>query len=177
MPTQITLHLDPCTVNSRKTLASLIHLHIPYTLQRISYFAGEHRTPAFRALNPCATLPCAVIDKDLVLTESNAIILYAAEVADSPAYPLADAKKRADINRWLFWEASVWFPACYTYLVQNVAQPLLGGTPDQEVLAAQEPRWNELAGLLEGRLRRNEEEAGEGEAWICGTGEEPSTLR
>lgn len=115
-----------------------------------------------------------MVDNDLVLTESNAIILYAAEVADSPAYPLGDAKKRADINRWLFWEASVWFPACYTYLVQNVAQPLLGGEPDKAVLEAQEPRWKELAGVLEGRLVENEKKGGEGEAWICGAGEEPT---
>lgn len=155
------LHLDPCTVNSRKVLAALAHLQTPYTLHKMSYFAGDHKAPSYLRINPCGTVPCAVVDGSLTLTESNAIILYAAELAgDTPAYP-RDAKARADIHRWLFWEASVWFASCYVYLVQNVAAPLLGGRPDAEVLKAQEPRWRELAGVLEGRLA----ETG---GWICG---------
>lgn len=161
MASSLEVHLDPCTVNSRKVLAALSHLKTPYTLKKMSYFGGDHKSPAYRKINPCATVPCAVIDGSLALTESNAIIVYAAELAgDTPAYP-KDIKKRADINRWLFWEASVWFASCYVYLVQNVAAPLMGGKPDESILKAQEPRWRELAGVLEGRL-------GETGKWLCG---------
>jgi hypothetical protein len=127
MSSSLEVHLDPCTVNSRKLLAALTLLETPYTLKKVDYFAGEHKSPEYKAINPCATVPCAVVDSSLVLTESNAIIVYAGDQAgDNPAYP-RDAKTRADINRWLFWETSVWFPSCYVYLIQNVVQPVRGG--------------------------------------------------
>ena len=66
-------------------------LAVPYTLKKVDYFAGAHKTPEFRAINPCATVPCAVIDESLVLTESNAIIAYAGEQpkTNDSAYPRA----------------------------------------------------------------------------------------
>jgi len=162
MSSSLEVHLDPCTVNSRKLLAALTLLETPYTLKKVDYFAGEHKSPEYKAINPCATVPCAVVDKSLVLTESNAIIVYAGDQAgDNPAYP-RDAKIRADINRWLFWETSAWFPSCYVFLIQNVVQPVLGNEPDISALKKEEPRWRELAGVLEQRLQRGERR------WLCG---------
>jgi glutathione S-transferase len=167
MSTTLEVHLDPCTVNSRKLLAALTLLQTPYTLKKVDYFAGEHKSSSYKAINPCATVPCAVIDNLLVLTESNAIITYAGDIAgDNPAYP-ADKKVRADIQRWLFWETSVWFPSCYVYLIQNVVQPVLGNQPDESVTKKEEPRWRELAGVLEQKLQKGDRK------WLCG-GEEPT---
>jgi glutathione S-transferase len=167
MSPSLEVHLDPCTVNSRKLLAALTLLDTPYTLKKVDYFAGEHKSSEYKAINPCATVPCAVIDNSLVLTESNAIIAYAGDLAgDNPAYP-ADKKIRADINRWLFWETSVWFPSCYVYLIQNVVQPVLGNAPDDSVTKKEEPRWRELAGVLEQKLQKGDRK------WLCG-GEEPT---
>jgi glutathione S-transferase len=167
MSTTLEVHLDPCTVNSRKLLAALTLLNTPYTLKKVDYFAGEHKSSSYKAINPCATVPCAVIDNSLVLTESNAIITYAGDIAgDNPAYP-ADKKVRADIQRWLFWETSVWFPSCYVYLIQNVVQPVLGNQPDESVTKKEEPRWRELAGVLEQKLQKGDRK------WLCG-GEEPT---
>lgn len=163
------VHLDPCTVNSRKVLAALALLNTPFTLKKVDYFAGEQKSPAYTVINPCATVPCAVVDNTLVLTESNAIIIYAGEALaaeNHPAYP-RDPKLRADINRWLFWETSVWFPSCYVYLIQNVVQPVLGNQPDASALRREEPRWRELAGVLEQRLAKGDRR------WLCG-GEHPT---
>lgn len=161
-PPSLEVHLDPCTVNSRKLLAALTLLKTPYTLKKVNFFSGEHKSDAFKAINPCATVPCAVVDKSLVLTESNAIITYIGDLAgDHPAYP-KDPKIRADIHRWLFWETSAWFPSCYIYLIQNVVQPVLGNSPDASALKREEPRWRELAGVLEQRLQRGERK------WLCG---------
>ena len=172
MASQIVLHLDPCTINSRKVLAAFDLLAVPYTLEKVDYFAGAHKTPEFRAINPCATVPCAVIDESLVLTESNAIIAYAGEQpkTNDSAYPKGDAKKRADVLRWLFWEATVWFPSCYVYLIENVVNPsCLGQAPDASALKKEEPRWRELAGILENKLLGG----GGSRKWLCG-GEEPT---
>jgi glutathione S-transferase len=176
MSSQIVLHLDPCTINSRKVLAALDLLAVPYTVKKVDYFAGAHKSPEFLAINPCGTVPCAVIDDNLVLTESNAIIAYASDLAASSpdanaaAFPTGDAKKKADVLKWLFWEASVWFPSCYPFLIENVVKPSRGeGAPDASALKKEEPRWRELASILEHKLLGG----GGGRKWLCG-GEEPT---
>ncbi len=147
------VYLDPCTVNSRKVLAGLALLGTEYKFNSINYFAGEHKSEEYKKINPKATVPAAS-DDHLILTESNAILQYAADLKGSPAYP-KDLKKRAEINCWLLWEASAWFPSCYVYLVEFVAKPLLKAEPDQSVIDAQEPRWRQLATILDNRLSQS----------------------
>jgi glutathione S-transferase len=59
------------------------------------------------------------------------------------------------VNRWLLWEASSWFPTCYIYLVQNVAIPLMKGEPDQKIIDAEADKFHRSAGILEARLSKN----------------------
>lgn len=145
------IHADPITINSRKVLAGLQFIGAPYDLVAMNFFAGDHTSPEHLKLNPNATVPVAV-DDDLVLWESNAILQYAADkVANADAYPV-DLKTRADANRWLLWEASVWFPCCYAFLVENVGKPMQGAEPDPDVLSAQTERFNALAAVADARL-------------------------
>jgi glutathione S-transferase len=154
------LYVDPITVNCRKVLAGLDLIGAPYELAHVDYFTGQQKEPAYTAINPNASLP-ALVDGDLVLWESNAILQYAADkVGNDTAYP-RDLKTRADINRWLLWESSSWFPSCYVYLVENCVKPLLGGKTDPAVLDAQEGQFHKLAGILDTRLADR--------AWITGS--------
>src|SRR2546423_14340078 len=73
------VYLDPCTVNSRKVLAGLDLLGTQYELNHVDYFTGAHKRPEFLAINPNGALPAAV-DGDLALSESNAILQYAADL-------------------------------------------------------------------------------------------------
>ena len=117
----------------------------------VDYFKGEQKDAAFTVLNPNASLP-ALVDGELVLWESNAILQYAADkVSAESAYP-RDLQTRADINRWLLWESSSWFPSCYVYLVENCVKPLLGSHPHAAVLDAQAAQFHKLAGILDARL-------------------------
>jgi glutathione S-transferase len=153
------VHLDPCSVNSRKVLAGLDLLGTKFNTTVVSYVAAEHKTAEYKKINPCATLPTAV-DGTLVITESNAILQYAADLEGNPAYP-KDLKQRASVNRWLLWEASVWFPSCYLYLNENIVKPLFGLAPDQVALNANAPRWTELAGILNDQLAKTKWVAGD----------------
>ena len=154
------VYLDPCTINSRKVLAGLDLIGAQYHYNFINYFEGGQKDPEFvKNINPFATVPAAV-DGDLYLTESNAILQYTADVNDSPAYP-RDLKQRADVNRWLLWETSSWFPSCYVYVVQNVVQPLLGNKPDESVIAGESEKWNKLAGALDYVLGKHKFIAGD----------------
>ncbi|OSZ67348.1 glutathione S-transferase family protein [Hydrogenophaga sp. IBVHS2] len=145
------IYADPITVNCRKVLAGLDLMGAPYELHLVDYFKGEQKSDAYTAINPNQSIP-AMVDGDLVLWESNAILQYAADKNGvSSAYP-TDLKTRADINRWLLWESSSWFPSCYVYLVENCVKPLLGGAADPAVLAAQDAQFHKLAGILDARL-------------------------
>ncbi len=155
------IYADPITVNCRKVLAGLDLMGADYTLSKVDYFKGEQKGDAYVAINPNAALP-AMKDDDLVLWESNAILQYAADKQGrADLYPtgLAD---RADVNRWLLWEAGAWFPTCYVYLVENCVKPLLGGAPDQAILDGEADNFHKLAGILDARLAQN--------AWVCGDG-------
>ena len=147
------VYLDPCTVNSRKVLAGLALMGTEYNFNHINYFTGAHKSDEYKKINPNGTLPAAS-DGDLILTESNAILQYAADLHGSSAYP-KDIKVRADINRWLFWEASTWFSTCYVYLVEFVVKPLLKTEPDQAAIDAHEPKWLQLATILDDRLSKS----------------------
>jgi glutathione S-transferase len=153
------LLLDPRTINSRKALAGCKLVGAEYKLNRLDYFQAEQTSAEFVAINPMASMP-ALKDGDFTLWESNAILQYAAEkVGNTSAYP-TDLQTRADVNRWLLWESSSWFPSCYKYVVENCVKPLLGGETDQSVLDAEEPNFHKLAGILDARLA--------GSRYMCG---------
>lgn len=153
------IYADPITVNCRKVVAGLKLMGVDYNLVKVDYFAGEQKGEAYRAINPNASLP-ALKDGDLVLWESNAMLQYAADKHRKLEQYPADPAVRADINRWLFWEASAWFPSCYVYLVEHCVKPLLGDRPDPAVIAGEAENFHKLAGILDARLA--------GRDWLCG---------
>jgi glutathione S-transferase len=154
------IYADPITVNCRKVLAGLDLIGATYERVHVDYFKGEQKLPAYTSINPNASLP-ALVDGELVLWESNAILQYVADkVGNEAVYP-RDLKVRADINRWLLWEAANWFPSCYVFLVENCVKPLLGGAADPAVLEAQLGQFHKLAGILNTRLAVHQ--------WIAGT--------
>ncbi len=155
------VYLDPCTVNCRKVLAGLDLMGAPYERVHVDYFAGDQKKPEFLAINPNAALPAAT-DGDLALSESNAILQYAADVNGASQHYPKDLKQRADINRWMLWEAATWFPSCYVYLVEHVVKPLLGAQPDASIIGKEAPNWHKLAGILDARLARSKWLAGDG---------------
>jgi len=127
---------------------------MPYTLKHVDYFTGAHKKPEFLAINPNGAVP-ALVDGDFALSESNAILQYAADLVGSDKHYPKDLKQRADINRWLLWESSTWFPSCYTYLVEYVVKPLLNARPDETIIEKETPNWHRLAGILDARLAKS----------------------
>lgn len=149
----IQVYCDPCTVNSRKVLAGLEQMKADYNQNYINYFTGQHKSAEYKKINPCATVPSAT-DGDLTITESNAILQYAADISGAESMYPKDLKKRALINKWLLWEACQWFPSCYIYLVEYVVKPLLQAEPDQKVIDGESERFNTLAGILNDQLSK-----------------------
>lgn len=145
------LYYDPITVNCRKVVAGLDLIGASYESEVLDYFGGDHKKETFLTVNPNGELP-ALVDGNLTLWESNAILVYASEkLGNTTVYPM-DPKVRADMTRWMLWESGKWFGSCYVYLVENVVKPILDDTPDNELLAAHAPTFHGHAAILNNAL-------------------------
>lgn len=68
-------------------------------LQAVDFHPGrEHKSPAFRDLNPAGTLP-VLVDGDLLLTESTAMLVYLATKAGG--WMGSGAVQAAQVQGWL----------------------------------------------------------------------------
>ncbi|MGN6828450.1 glutathione S-transferase family protein [Paucibacter sp. M5-1] len=81
-------------------------LGLPYEVVHVDLLAGEQRRPEFLALNPLGQVP-VLVDGDLVLSDSNAILLYLVlrYAPDShwlPSGPVGTAR----LQRWFSLAAS-----------------------------------------------------------------------
>ena len=154
------IYADPISVNCRKVIAGLKLMGVEFELENVDYFQGQHKSAEYLAINPNGSMP-SMVDGGFTLWESNAILQYVADKHGKNEFYPTDLKRRADVNRWLLWESSSWFPCCYIYLVENVVQPLMDSEPDTAVLAEQDETFHLLAGILDERLSASD--------WLCGS--------
>jgi glutathione S-transferase len=87
------------SIRARWTLQELGVEFEPITVNLIK---GEHRRPEFLELNPAGKLP-VLVDGDLVLTESVAIVMYLAEKYRDKGLLPTDLRHCAEMNRWLLF--------------------------------------------------------------------------
>jgi glutathione S-transferase len=74
----LTLYVIPGSPSSWRVWLALGHLGVEHRIERLSFNAGDTRTPEFLALNPRGQVP-VLVDDSLVLTESFAILEYLEE--------------------------------------------------------------------------------------------------
>ncbi|CAN95560.1 gst13 [Sorangium cellulosum So ce56] len=84
---------------------ALQELGVDFETVQVNLRAGENRRPEFLKLNPAGKLP-VLVDGDLVLTESVAIVLYLAEKYPDKGLLPADPRERAKVNQWLLFAAT-----------------------------------------------------------------------
>jgi glutathione S-transferase len=84
---------------------TLQELEVPFEAATVNMLAGEHKGPAFLKVNPAGKLP-ALVDGDLVLTESIAIVLYLGEKYPEKGLVPADLGQRAELYKWLLFAAT-----------------------------------------------------------------------
>jgi glutathione S-transferase len=95
------LYFHPVSTVSRPVMLFAADESITLDLHLIDLFKGEHKQPAYLAINPSGQVP-TLQDGDFRLTESSAILKYLADKKGSAAYP-ADLKQRARINEMMDW--------------------------------------------------------------------------
>jgi glutathione S-transferase len=90
-----------------KSRASIVRWYLeeiglPYEFVLLDLQAGEHRQPEFLKLNPMGKVP-VIVDGDLVLWESGAILLY---LAQTHGQLPSDAATAAKVYQWVLFANS-----------------------------------------------------------------------
>ena len=88
-----------------RALWLLRELDVDFELVTVDLTKGEHKKPEFLAVNPAGKVP-VLVDGDLVLTESVAIVLYLAEKYPQKGFLPADLATRAEVYKWLLFTAT-----------------------------------------------------------------------
>ena len=136
----------------------LQELEVPFESAWVNLPKGEHRSPEFLKLNPAGKVP-VLVDDDLVLNESVAIVLYLAEKYPEKGFLPKDSKARAELDRWLLFtvtelEQPLWRIAKHTSLL-----PPERRIPTDVALAGDD--FRDMAPVLEEHLEHNEFVAGD----------------
>ena len=156
------LYTFPLSSNARKAVMAAHLLGSDVERVLVNLGAGEQRKPEFLALNPNGRVP-VLTDGDFVLTESNAIMMYLADKQPGNTLYPAEAKARADVHRWLFWQASHWGPAIAALNFENFLKKMFdGGDPDPAQIKRNEDFLRQFGAVLDGHLAERE--------WVSGGG-------
>jgi len=90
------------TPNPMKVALYLAETGLPFELIAVDTVKGEQHTPEYRAINPNAKAP-AIVDGDMRVLDSNAILLYLAEKTGKLA---GQAEERGELLSWMMFIAS-----------------------------------------------------------------------
>jgi glutathione S-transferase len=106
---------------SLRALWSLKELGADFEFEVVNLLAGEHQRPEFLRLNPAGKVP-VLVDGDLVIPESAAIVLYLAEKYPESKLLPADLKTRAQVYRWVMFamtelEQPLWRITRHTFVL------------------------------------------------------------
>lgn len=142
--------------NGFKATIALEELALPYRLHHVSIDKGEHRQPAFLALNPHGRIP-VIVDDDtgVCLFESAAILLYLAEKTGK-LLP-EGTKGRWEAIKWLQFHASSMGPI----LGQRVHFEIFAETKIPAATDRYVSLTEDAFAVLDGQLAENQWLAGE----------------
>ncbi|MCV6611352.1 MAG: glutathione S-transferase family protein [Amphritea sp.] len=107
---------------ARIVMAVLEQLELDYELVEVPTLGPKSRSPEYRALNPTGKVP-TLVDGDLVLWETQAILFYLARKYGENKLWVDDIATEADLYRWsLFVSNQIEAPALEMMLAVRLAK-------------------------------------------------------
>jgi glutathione S-transferase len=138
------------TLMPRKVCALAKHLGLSVDYELVDLGQGHQRAAPFKALNPNAKVP-VLVDGDVVLWESNAILVHLARKAGSDLWP--DDQRQVDIIRWFMWETNHFTKPGGSFYMEYVIKAHYGlGEPDPVELEKAAKAFKRGAKVLEDHL-------------------------
>lgn len=144
----------PPSPNTWKVRAVAAHLRVPLEFEFVDLTQGASHRPEYLALNPTGRTP-ALVDGDLTLWESTAIMQYIAGLTPNSLWP-AEARARADIMRWQSWGLVHWSKeGCEPLVFERLVKQVFNlGAPDEGAVAAGLAAFNKEASVLDAQLAK-----------------------
>lgn len=160
MARSLKLYGPPLSNNVFRPLLIARHLGLPVEVVAVNMPGGEHKSPAYRALNPHGRVP-ALVDGDFALWESEAIVHYLAGLKDDAIYP-ADHAKRSLMLAWGVWGVAHLARGIGPVQFQKLFKAMFGmGAPDEAAIEQGLAAYQAEAAVLEEAL-------GRGGGWLVG---------
>jgi len=102
---EIQLYGFPLSQPVRSVLYLLSEADVPFKIHPINTLKGEQKEPSYLKINPAGLIPC-IVDGDVTVAESGAILTYIAESRFLDSWYPSDPAVRAKIQFWLHWNHS-----------------------------------------------------------------------
>ena len=154
------LYVNQGSPNVRRVRLTAAVLGIELEEEVLDLRKGEQKAPAYLRLNPNGSVP-TLVDGDLVLTESRAIMQYLAARKPEAGLLPGDERLRIDVIRWQFWDASHFSPQLGTLFFEKLLKPMFGaGEPDARRIEDALAGFRRFAAVLDRHLEGKEHVVG-----------------
>ncbi|WP_136658153.1 glutathione S-transferase family protein [Nitratireductor sp. XY-223] len=140
------------TPNPRKPCAVAKHVNAPVEFVRVELAKGEHKTPAYLAVNPNGKTP-ALADGDVHLWEAHAIMAYLALKSGSDLWP-DNPVLQIEVMKWLNWDTAHFSRHAGRLWFQRFLKGAIGaGDPDAAEIEEATGFFKQFAGILDDHLK------------------------
>lgn len=156
------LYRHPLSSASRRAVLTVHELGIAerVELMTVDLAKGAQKSPDYLRLNPNGRVP-TLEDEGFVLWESHAIMQYLADGVPGQTLLPTDRRGRADVTRWMFWNAHHFSGAVAILNRERMVKKLIGaGEPDPAEVARGEELVRQFGAVLDAHLS--------GRTWIHG---------
>ncbi|MEL6316934.1 MAG: glutathione S-transferase [Pseudomonadota bacterium] len=142
------LHCLDVSGNAYKAALTLSLLGADWEAALVDWFAGQHRSPAYLALNPMGEIPTVELPDGRALSQSGAILSHLART-----FGRLDGEteaERSEVLRWMFWDNHKLSAALAAERYQKAFSP--AAARDAAATAQAEATRRAACALLEARL-------------------------
>lgn len=146
------IYHHPLSGHAHRAVLFASLLGVTHELVEVDLAAGAHKQPEFLRLNPFGQVP-VLVDGDVVITDSNAILVYLARKTGRTDWLPKDTQSEAAVQRWLSVAAG---ELAYGPAAARLITVFGAAFNAEEVIA----RSHRLLGLLDARLVES--------AWLAG---------
>jgi len=153
------------SVNVQKVVWTAGELGLAFERREAGGAHGVVDTPEYRRMNPNGLVP-VIEDDGFVLWESNAIVRYLAAKHGAGTLWPDDARRRADVDRWMEWQSTTFTPAMRDAFLQTVRTP--AEKRDPAVIEASRAASEKAAAILDAHLA--------GRAFVAGDAFSPADI-
>jgi glutathione S-transferase len=155
----VKLYQSPFSSASFKVRAVIHELGIPCELVDVDMMKGEHKSPAFLAMNPNGKVP-TLEDEGVYVWESNAINCYLAAKKPESGLLLTDPRGMAAMHQWLQWQATTFSHSTTDVMMETVYTRFMNRQKDEKKHAAGLEKVKRDLAVLEKSLQ--------GKEYLCG---------